>query len=143
MEARGQVAHVKARTDTKGRKQPAKKRGRDVGKLAAKKGSRSADELAAQKQPADTMASRQQPPLPTISGAVEPLPNNMICHAWMHANAAQRTEFVRAHWIDIMWVRDRLAGAALPSSTPPASNVDATPAKMVVTPETEAQRSQA
>src|SRR5262249_42436836 len=100
--------------------------------------SRSVDELAAKKQLPDLTTSKRQRPLTIMSRAVEALPNNMISHVWMHANAGQRTEFVRAHWIDIMWVRDRLGGAALPSSTPPASNVDAMLADMLVTPETEA-----
>ena len=107
------------------------------------KKSRAVDELPAKKQPADTTASEQRRPALAVNKVGKPLSNNPISQAWTRANAGQRTEFVRAHWMDIMWVRDRLGGAALPSSTPPASNVDALPADILAMPKTEAQRSQA
>jgi hypothetical protein len=142
LEARSEIPNVETRTDTKGRAQPAKKKGRGGRKLAAKKASRSVDEPTAKKQPADTTASQQQKPVLAVSRAVEPLPDNMISHAWMHANASQRTEFVKAHWTDIMWVRDRLGGTALAAPMSPASNVDALPPDILAMPKTEAQRSQ-
>src|SRR5262249_19229341 len=144
LEARSEIPNVTTRTDTKGRAQPANKKSHRTDKPAAKtKASRSVDELAAREQPAETTVSQPQTSGSGVSRVAQPLPNNMISQAWMRANASQRTEFVKAHWIDIMWVRDLQGGAGMPGPTPPRSSVDAVPADMVVTPETEAQRSQA
>jgi hypothetical protein len=104
------------------------------------KKSRTVDELATKEQPADTMESEQRRPALAVNKVGEPLSNNPITQAWTRAKVAERTEFVQAHWKEIMWVRDRLGGAALAASMP---NVDTLTADPLVTTKTGANGTQA
>jgi ParB-like nuclease domain len=82
LEARGQIDHVETRTDTKGRKQPAKKK-----TDAAKRAANPAASAEVVKAPAEQ-------PDQTIDLAPKGGFSNPIIRAWCNATNAQRREFV-------------------------------------------------
>jgi ParB-like chromosome segregation protein Spo0J len=103
MEDVGRIPHVEKRTDTKGRKQPSKKKRRDV------------DDFLADKRAAENAAASFGDQFWNFifdGRHNEPEPENPIVRAWDKATIAQRKEFARAFATDLLRLQqcDGMAG---------------------------------
>jgi hypothetical protein len=123
MEGRGQIDHVEKRKDTKGRKQPARKRPASKPKPAPAPATNPiipaaeipapqpvASEVAKQKveQKVEPVKVAEAPP---PQQSVEPV-TNPIARAWKKATAREREEFLISFHIDILHEQHRIGNVA-------------------------------
>jgi ParB-like nuclease domain len=127
LEGRSEIPNVEERTDTRGRKQPAKKKRRDVDDFLAEKRAREAKEAAgraaratevdeatlrARKESAERIRALMGAPKAPTDAPGEPMPepgaaavvdeDNPIHAAWRKATVTQRKWFVRAFAKEIL-----------------------------------------
>jgi hypothetical protein len=107
MEAEGDVSKLDTRTDTKGRKQTAKKRRRDVDDFLAEKRARKNE--AVTHEEAHSCALEIQESAATLADVIEPATGlqqpkseNPIASAWRKATITQRKEFALAFAIELL-----------------------------------------
>jgi len=130
LEARSEIPNVVTRIDTKGRAQPPEKKP-GVSESPPDK----------RQLPAAPARQRERPVI-ADTAATEPACINPIDDAWQQARSTQREEFIKARWMEILRVHNRLGGAAVSRDSSSTVRTDAAAPDARVMPTAEAKQGQ-